>query len=73
LGGLLQSLHGRGRAFTLALASACAAWSVYLGLSHAFGASQEAGAVGVATAHSPRAFVHLAWAYSRIRHVVNGL
>jgi hypothetical protein len=73
LAGLLDSLRERWRPWIVALASACVAWSLYLGLCHAFGASQESGAVGVATTHSPRAFLHLIWSYSRVRHVIDRL
>jgi hypothetical protein len=73
LAGLLDALRERRRSWIVALASACVAWSLYLGLCHAFGANQQSGAVGVATTHSPRSFLHLIWSYSRVRHVVDRL
>jgi hypothetical protein len=73
LAGLLDTMRERRRAWIVALASVCVVWSLYLGLCHAFGANQQSGAVGVATTHSPRAFLHLIWSYSRVRHVVDRL
>jgi hypothetical protein len=47
--------------------------ALLVGMNHAFGVSQNAGAVEVATAHSPTTFVHRLWAYSRVRHAIDAL
>ncbi|HUP32685.1 MAG TPA: hypothetical protein VM184_06585 [Gaiellaceae bacterium] len=54
------------------------AWSVFLGMNHAFGASQEDGADDIAGKvlsgeRTPREFADLTWSYSRTRHVVERL
>jgi hypothetical protein len=71
LAGLLGSLGGARRIAVVGVATACVLWSVYLGLGHAFGASQSDGAFEVATRHSAGQFAHLTWSYSRLRHVVD--
>jgi hypothetical protein len=53
--------------------AALSAWSVFLGMNHAFGASQGDGAFTVAAERSPGAFAHRAWSYSRIRHLLERL
>jgi hypothetical protein len=67
LGTLLTSTRSR---LLAAIVVVCTLWSVFLGMSHAFGASQSDGAVEVATVRGPTAFVHLTWSYSRVRHVL---
>ena len=56
-----------------ALAGAAVLWSVFLGMSHAFGAAQSDGAFGVARRHASSSFFSLAWSYSRVRHVFKPL
>ena len=73
LGGLLDAVRSRRRAAVIAAATACALWSVFLGMSHAFGARQSDNAFQVASRHSPGQFAHLTWSYSRVRHLVDRL
>ena len=73
IAGLVDALRPVWRPWIVVLASACVAWSLYLGLSHAFGANQQAGAFGVATTHTPREWLHLLWSYSRVRHLTDRL
>jgi hypothetical protein len=70
---LLSELHGRWRAVAAGATTVCVLWSIFLGMNHAFGASQSDGAFQVATTRGPSAFVHLMWSYSRARHVVDRL
>jgi hypothetical protein len=72
LGALLDAAGPRRNAVVL-VTVACVAWSLLLGMNHAFGASQSDGALEVAAKRSPSAFVHLVWSYSRARHVVERL
>lgn len=67
----------RQRALVL-LVSAAIAWSVFLGMNHAFGASQEDGADDIAARvasgeRTPHELADLTWAYSRARHIVERL
>jgi hypothetical protein len=71
MGGLLRYR----RVVVAALASACIAWSVFLGLNHVFGASQDDGATGVAAKvvngdRPPGAFFDLVGSYSRLKYVL---
>lgn len=63
-------------AVTAVVAATC--WSVFLGMNHAFGASQQDGADEIAGRtisgdRTPRDLADLTWSYSRIRHVVERL
>lgn len=73
LGGLLDAVRGRARGAIVTIATACVIWSLFLGMSHAFGAAQTDGAFRLATRHSPARFTHLLWSYSRVRHLVERL
>jgi hypothetical protein len=70
--GIAAALESAGRRRPLVglAVTACVLWSIYLGMNHAFGASQHDGALALATKRSPTTFAERAWAYSRVRHVV---
>lgn len=75
LAGLLAAAAERARVVVAALVVVAAAWSVFIGMNHAFGADQPDGASDIVAAYfdgrrTPRDFVRLTWTYSRIRHVV---
>jgi hypothetical protein len=70
IAGLLASTRAAAHAAAASLTAACIAWSLLVGMNHAFGATQQDGALQVATIRGPSAFGRLAWAYSRVRHVV---
>ena len=63
----------RGRVVVATLVGATVLWSVFLGMSHAFGAKQSDGAFEVARRHANSSFFSLAWSYSRVRHVFRGI
>lgn len=74
---LLFSFVQKGRrTLLICFAVLCAAWSVFVGMNHAFGfADQPDGAIAIVRpyivgARPPAEFVKRAWAYSRVRHVV---
>ena len=74
--GAIASIPRRRALVVLVLAAS--AWSVFLGMNHAFGASQEDGADDIARRvvsgeRTPRELVDLTWAYSRARHVIERL
>jgi len=71
--GLLASTRAWSHTAAAAAAIIFTGWSLLIGMNHAFGASQSDGAIAVATKRSPSEFVHRAWAYSRLRHVVDKL
>jgi hypothetical protein len=71
IAGLLGATRGAAHTVAVAATVACTAWALVVGMNHAFGASQRDGAFQVATIRSPRVFAERAWAYSRVRHVVD--
>jgi hypothetical protein len=71
IAGLLACTRGAVRTAAIVAAVAFTGWSLLLGMNHAFGAEQSDGAFAVATKRSPSAFLHRAWAYSRLRHIVD--
>jgi hypothetical protein len=74
MAGVIESVHGRARVAVVTLAVAATAWSIFLGMNHAFGgASLKSDAWDVATLRGPSSFVHKIWAYSRFRHVTQRL
>lgn len=57
-----------------ALVAVATAWSLFLGMNHAFGgASIASSAWDVAKLRGPSAFISKAWSYSRVRHLVQRL
>lgn len=72
VGGLLASVRRVHIARTAVVLAT--AWSVFLGMNHAFGASQRDGAFDLAGKvpgeRTPTKFLELTWSYSRLRHVV---
>ena len=62
---------GSRRYIVMGVAVAATLWSVFLGMNHAFGASQPDGAFAVAGKRSATQFLHRTWSYSRIRHLVD--
>lgn len=76
---LLGATSGRRRHMVMATAVVATAWSIFLGMNHAFGfADQPDGAISIARPYvtgqrSPADFAQRAWAYSRVRHVVQRL
>jgi hypothetical protein len=72
LGGLLREAWAGRKALVVVIASATL-WSLFLGMNHAFGASQQDGAAEVATTRGATSFANLAWSYSRFRHLVERL
>jgi hypothetical protein len=74
--GLARLFATRPRRVRIGLAALVAAtvmWSVFLGMSHAFGAGQNDGAFQVARRHANASFFSLAWSYSRVRHVFRAI
>jgi hypothetical protein len=71
LGGLLAVTDRSRRYVVMAVALAATLWSVFLGMNHAFGASQPDGAFAVARKRSVDEFLHRMWSYSRVRHLVD--
>lgn len=75
---LLDSVHGRAQALVRGAVVVAGLWSVFLGMNHAFGASQDDGAFEIAGRVISRErslgdLVDLTWSYSRIRHVVEAI
>jgi hypothetical protein len=70
ISGLIFVSRGAARAAVVAAAALCTAWSLLIGMNHAFGALQSDGAWAVATKRTPTEFLHQTWAYSRIRHLL---
>jgi hypothetical protein len=71
---LLEALRGRARSVAAAAIVAATAWSLFLGMNHAFGgASLHSSAWDVARLRGPESFLHKTWSYSRIRHVTQRL
>jgi hypothetical protein len=76
LAAFLSSARAARRRAAMGLAVAATCWSLFIGFNHAFGtADQPDGATYIARAYvdgrrTPRDFFRLAWAYSRVRHVV---
>lgn len=69
------STNRRGLAFVRAGIALCIAYSVFLGMNHAFGARQSDGAGGILAPYvdgrrTVGDFLHLTWSYSRVRHLV---
>ena len=74
--GLAQLFAARRRGLRARIAplvGAAVLWSVFLGMSHAFGAAQSDGAFGVARRHANSSFFSLAWSYSRVRHLFRAI
>ena len=74
LGGLLASA-GRRLRLLVAVIAVTVAWSLFLGMNHAFGVSQRDGANDIVALYvhgqrTPGDFVRTAWNYSRVRHLV---
>jgi hypothetical protein len=71
--GVLAAVSNRRRVIASGGVVVLTACSVFLGMSHAFGARQSDGALELAATRGPGSFAHLTWSYSRIRHVVERL
>jgi hypothetical protein len=74
---LLRANHGIRQTAVMAVAVLATVWSMFLGMNHAFGfADQPDGAAQIVRPYLSgdrplSAFVQRAWAYSRVRHVVD--
>lgn len=79
LAALLAGVRESRRRLATGLAVAATCWGIFIGLNHAFGtADQPDGATYIARAYvdgrrTPAHFFRTAWAYSRVRHVVERL
>jgi hypothetical protein len=78
VGTLLSDARHQWRAAVRGVVVLATAWSLFIGMNHAFGADMPDGVSDIAGAYvtgqrTPHDFARLAWSYSRVRHVIQAL